>query len=584
MSLRRQWSIVSLSLLVLAIFAGYDVYTRLIAPAAPLNFDEAAHSLPGYYMLRDARNLDLRAFWGDFHIQTLWPPMFSMLQAPFLAVLGRSDDAARLFAYLMLVAALFMGCAVAQQIDRRLAPLAGLISGLLALSAPGWLFVSSWAMQETPVAFMVFVVFWSWLRAYNTQRIAWHAATGVALFALFLTKYNYAAFAFAAIGVVDVWERVRQWVTESRAPSSEFRAGAIGYARLTRDPGLKARDLLVSLLALHLPFTLGLLMWFFTGTDIAPTATKWRDFAFFVSNESSGYAFWSVDNLLYYARAAAGWLMPHVLLLAGCIAAAVVALRRVRHPGVALLALFFGLGFVLATLHQLKAPRYITPIFPALWLLAGLGIAAWAIDLTRARLAVVLAFALTFASWAYWLPRLKPVWAGHLADDMRAASEQIVRWQDGARPVLIIGTFGELSPPLFEWRLRPLPAFANNPAIQYDAPPRDAKNDIERVQLWLNDNPGAQVTLIALDKDSPLYNTDDMRNKNAWRQDIVARFGEVRGVRKIDERDFPQSGITISFWLSSPQSRIPSPESLVTYQSRLRLATRDPGLGTRDGE
>jgi hypothetical protein len=325
-------------------------------------------------------------------------------------------------------------------------------------------------------------------------------------------------------------------------------------------------------------------MWFFTGTDIAPTATKWRDFAFFVSNENSGYEFWSVENLLYYARAAADWLMPHTLVMAACIAAALTALRRVRHPGVALLALFFGLGFVLATLHQLKAPRYITPIFPALWLLAGLGVAAWATDVTRTRQAVVLAFALTFASWAYWLPRAQPVWAGHLADDMRAVSDQIVRWQDGAKPVLIIGTFGELSPPLFEWRLRPLPAFANNPAIQYDAPPRDAKDDIERVQKWLDENPGAQVTLIALDKDSPLYNTDDMRKKNAWRQDIVARFGEVHGVRKIDERDFPQSGITISFWVSSPESRVPSPESFVTYQSRLRLANWDSGLATRDDE
>ena len=85
MSHRRQWLIVLTVLLVLAAVIGREVYARLIAPAAPLNFDEAAHSLPGFYLLRDSRNLDLRAFWGDFHIQTLWPPMFSILQAPFLA-------------------------------------------------------------------------------------------------------------------------------------------------------------------------------------------------------------------------------------------------------------------------------------------------------------------------------------------------------------------------------------------------------------------------------------------------------------------------------------------------------------------
>jgi hypothetical protein len=154
------------------------------------------------------------------------------------------------------------------------------------------------------------------------------------------------------------------------------------------------------------------------------------------------------------------------------------------------------------------------------------------------------------ASWSFWLPRLQPVWAGDLADDMRAATDQIVRWQDGAKPVLIIGTFGEMSPPLFEWRLRPLPTFANNPAVQYDAPPVEGADDIARVQKWLGENPGAQVTLIALSKDSPLYNTSDMKNKNAWRQEIVARFGEVRGVRRVDERAFENSGLTVSYWVS----------------------------------
>ena len=98
----RTWLVAGV-LVLLSIFIGREVFLRLIAPAAPLNFDEAAHSLPGYYVLRDILALDLRALWGDFHIQTLWPPGFSLLQAPFLGILGRSDESARLFAYLMLV-------------------------------------------------------------------------------------------------------------------------------------------------------------------------------------------------------------------------------------------------------------------------------------------------------------------------------------------------------------------------------------------------------------------------------------------------------------------------------------------------
>lgn len=542
----------------IAIVIGREVFLRLIAPAPPLNFDEAAHSLPGYYILRDILALDLRALWGDFHIQTLWPPGFSLLQAPFLGILGRSDESARLFAYIMLVTTALVACALAYQIAPALAPLAGLAGGLIALSAPGWLFVGSWAMQETPVAFVVFVAFWCFLRALKTQRTIWFFLTGCALYFAFLTKFNYAAFAIAAVGSVDLGERLRQLRRDnSQSP--------IAYLQSQR-----------SILALYAPLAAGILFWFFGGTDIVPTEVKWRDFRFFVTNEDSGYPFWSAENLLFYARTAFNWLMPSPWLAVASLLGAAWAVARIRHPGVTLLAIYFALGFALATVHQLKADRYITPLFPSLWLLTGLGFAALVQEIggrleaaprgnhssspiprsplpnLQSLIPTLALFAITSWSWLTWLPRLQPVWAGHLADDLRAASHQIVHWQQANRPVLIIGTFGELSPPLFEWRLRPLPAFANTPyPIQYDAPPVEGPNDIARVQRWLDENPGAQVTLIRVEEWSPLYQTDDMRNKNEWRQRIVRAFSKVRGYRLVDEVVYPNSGLMIQYYLPS---------------------------------
>ncbi len=531
----RTWIVAGI-LVLLSVLVGREVFLRLIAPAAPLNFDEAAHSLPGYYVLRDILALDLRALWGDFHVQTLWPPGFSLLQAPFLGVLGRSDESARLFAYVMLVATALVGCAIAYRINPELAPLAGLASGLIALSAPGWLFVGSWAMQETPVAFVIFVAFWLFLSALQTRRIVWFVLTGCALYFLFLTKYNYAAFAVAAVGMVDLGERIHR-------RQADF----------------------VSMLALYVPLALGILFWFFGGTDIVPTEVKWRDFRFFVTNEDSGYPFWSAENLLFYVRTTFDWLMPGPLPAVVALLGAAWAVVRFRHAGVTLLAVFFALGFVLATVHQLKADRYITPLFPSLWLLTGLGFAglirAWqarigdreaqrSLGSLSTLVPVLVLLAAASWSWLTWLPQLQPVWAGHLADDLRAASHRIVQWQQADRPVLIIGTFGELSPPLFEWRLRPLPAFGNTPhPIQYDAPPVEGPDDIARVQRWLDENPGAQVTLIQVDEWSPVYQTDDMRNKNEWRQRIVRAFGEVRGYRLVDEVTYPDSGLTIRYYL-----------------------------------
>lgn len=537
----RKWTwLATLALVVLSILVGRQVYSRLIAPGPPLNFDEAAHSLPGYYVMRDILRLDARALWIDTHIQTLWPPGFSYLQAPVLFLLGRTDESARLFAYIALVLAILMGCAIACAIRPDLAPLASFISGLIALSAPGWLALSGQALQEIPVALVAFAVFWCFLRAQRTQRLRWYGITSLALYFMFLTKYNYAAFALAAIGLVDLADRLR------RAWSGERRAAAI-LARLRLD----------TFAALYLPFLAGLAVWFLGGTDVVSTATKWRDFSFFVSNEDSGYPFWSQENLLFYVRAAADWLMPHPLLALAALLGAGWAVARIRRPGVALLALYFAIGFVLATVHQLKSDRYIAPLFPALWLLAGLGAAdVWrslarraAGDGPRRALAAsfcALAVAGALASWLAWLPRLQPAWGGGIADGLRAASQRITAWQQPGRPVLIIGTFGELSPPLFEWRLRPQQAFADG-NIQYNAPPGDGEL-IQRVQHWLDQNPGTQVTLIQVRQDAALYSTDDMRRKNAVYQDLAAAFAAATGYRLVDSAEFMEGGLSVKYY------------------------------------
>ncbi len=552
----RTWLVAGV-LLLLSIVIGREVFIRLIAPAAPLNFDEAAHSLPGYYILRDILKFDLRALWGDFHIQTLWPPGFSLLQAPFLGLLGRTDESARLFAVIMLALTLLMACAIAYEIDPQRAPIAAFVGGLISLSAPGWLFVGSWAMQETPVAFVTFVAFWLFLKALKTRRALWFFLAGCALYFLFLTKVNYAAFAVASAGIVDLGERLRRFRSRH--------AGRDGVPAVQASAWRGSHEI-KEMLALYVPLIAGVLFWFFAGTDIVSTEVKWRDFRFFVTNENSGYDLWSAENLLFYVRAMLNWLMPSPLLAALALLGAGWAVARVRHAGVTLLALFFALGFTLATLHQLKSERYITPIFPSLWLLTGLGFAdlIGRIEARRlagadhrsprsnraAPLALGAVMLVTVFVWLTTLPALRPVWAGHLADDLRDASQRIVAWQSPDRPVLIIGTFGELSPPLFEWRLRPQPAFANTPLpIQYDAPPAEGADDIARVRNWLGDNPGAQVTLIRVDESSPLYQTNDMRNKNAWRQDIVRRFDQIEGYRLVDQVDYANSGLKISYWL-----------------------------------
>lgn len=530
----RIW-LVTAGLALLFAVAGVDVYSRLIVPAAPLNFDEAAHSLEGYYILRDIIKLDFRELWVNTHMQTLWPPGFSYLQAPFLFLFGVSDSGARLFAYVMLALAALMACALAWNIDQARAPVAALVSGLIAVTAPGWLYVGSWANQETPVALVVFVVFWLYLRARESRRWPAYAATGVGLFFLFLTKYNYAAIGLAAVGLVDLVDRL----IVIRANSKRALPEAMG------------------MLALLAPVAAGVVFWFYAGQDVVPTAVKWRDFSFFVVNEDSGYPFWSAQNLLFYPRAVADWLMPSGLLAAAALAGAVVAVVRLRRAGLAVLAAFFGIGFFLATTHPLKAERYITPLFPSLWLLTGFGAAeVWRAMAGRSR-AQALRGALAAAtvaiavwSWTARVQLVSPVWAGASAAGLRSTADQIVAWQQTEKPVLIVGTFGELGPPLFEWRFRPSPAFAaSSVPIQYDAPPGEG-SPLDRVRAWARANPGAQITTIQVDPSSALFNTHDMRNKSLWKQQLANAFvAAPAGYRQTRMAVDAASGLTVRYFL-----------------------------------
>jgi hypothetical protein len=351
------------------------------------------------------------------------------------------------------------------------------------------------------------------------------------LFVLFLTKYNYAAFALAAIGLVDFLIKLQNAKRSAEGNSSDVKITFLNS------------------FAIYFPVLLGVVFWFFTGTDIASTETKWRDFRFFVTNEDSGYVFWSAQNLLFYVRVMLDWLMLHPIVPIAVLLSAGFAVVRVKHVGVLLLLIFFVIGFVLATVHPLKAPRYITPIFPSLWLLSGMGV-AYMVKRFASVVARQSIFAVSFLVAAgLWLgvsPNLKPWFAGGIASDLRAATKQIVNWQQPDKPLIIIGTFGEMSPPLIEWRLRPTQNFD---IIQYDAPPVEGENDIARVQKWLNKNPGAQVTTIRVGKDSQLYLASDMQNKNLWKQNIVERFDEIKGLRLVERIEYSDSKLSISYYL-----------------------------------
>jgi uncharacterized Fe-S radical SAM superfamily protein PflX len=79
----------------------------------------------------------------------------------------------------------------------------------------------------------------------------------------------------------------------------------------------------------------------------------------------------------------------------------------------------------------------------------------------------------------------------------------------------------------------------------------EGPDDIARVKGWLEQNAGAQVTVILVEPWSPLYQAADMQNKNLWRQRLARAFDEVRTYRLADEVIYAKSGLSIRYYLPS---------------------------------
>ena len=68
---------------------------------------------------------------------------------------------------------------------------------------------------------------------------------------------------------------------------------------------------------------------------------------------------------------------------------------------------------------------------------------------------------------------------------------------------------------------------------------------------WTKQNGCTQITLIQLDPNSALFNTNDMRTKNAWRQQLAGQFAQQHhelGYRLVEQQSLP-GGIKISYYL-----------------------------------
>jgi hypothetical protein len=471
-------------------------------------WDEAKYGLDGARVAAAVADFDLAAVARSIYDRDLWPPLFPIFESGvFLAFGDRLTVARGLVAILFLPFALGMWWA-AREIAPA-SPAVGAVAAALAIASPFAQLFSTLVMLELPGALLYLLALGAYARFLRTGHRAAMIATGLLSGMLFFTKYNYGllwliplfsseawiacgggrpavARALAAVRRIDLRRPFTAFVAVylvglaalAVTGGGTLRIGGIELGLRSIGNPLYVLVLLVIARALWRPrqawarfrrWELGLaerhriLLW-----TVAVPAALWlllpphlRGFVEFLGNRSAGPPPLSGEGLLFHPRAWIGTYHASPLLGVAVVAAAMLALLRIRRAAPPQRALLLALawGVAATALHPYKEERFSFVIAPLLWVaaawntvtlverMAGRG------PLGRAAVgALVSAVALVLvARGPVIAPDLGEAFARHTVP---ASSERVVGRivELAARyPSLVLGTWNQASAPLVEW-------------------------------------------------------------------------------------------------------------------------------------
>ena len=408
--------------LVLSSIAGWLVFSVFVRPDRDPRWDEAAHALLGALVAHDLRAHDLTGLVLDTYRQVWWPPLHSLGLGFAFLMAGTSMETARalsVVAYVMLAPVLFL---TGRLVAPRKRTLAGGVAAALALSSPALVTYAAEVMLEAPGALAIglTMLLYAWLERSPGAPPRAHALVGVAVVLTYLVKTNYGVLVLLAIILTRLLE-----------------------ARFRPRPLLARRNF-----HLLLPIALFAVVWF---AYPAKAVSTWNALVNLPTGEEVG----GLAGLLYYPRAfvdlAGSWWMA-LLLCAGLAAAWTMR----REPGVAFLAVLALTQFTLGEFHHTKAVRHVIPMFPPMFVLAGVTaarlwsrVSAYGGSVRFATAAIALGVASLHAAT---LARRE--WTPPEPRDGTAVERHVAALARLHAPVLVLGTRAAYPmPPGIDWHL-----------------------------------------------------------------------------------------------------------------------------------
>lgn len=337
-SWRKSDRIAFVFVLCASVTAAWMVCRHRIPALGPLGWDESIHALYGLIIADDLRRLDWLGLLYDTYRQVYYPPLHSWLSGVVFLFAGPSDLAARAISAACLAATPPLLYLTARRMSPRHGVAAGLVAAWLAITSPALLRYSSFCLLEMPGVASVALTLFLWTHLTTRQSSPrCYMLVGLGILAAFFSKTNYGILLGLALAV------------------SEICGSRAGFRNL-----LTKRHFYIGL-----PVVTALALWFAYPAKLRET---WE---LLVNHPWGVRESYGIEGLLYFPRAfvtlsGSAWLALAfaVCLLAGC--------WRWSDPRIRLLVVLVTLQFVIGELHHTKLSRHLLPIYPAVFLLAGI--------------------------------------------------------------------------------------------------------------------------------------------------------------------------------------------------------------------
>ena len=543
---------VLLATLALSAWAARPLYLFYLGHERTPLWDMAGNGYGGVELLQALSEGRFLRFLQLLNAQDKWPFGYSLLLLPFLAAGGSTFASATLLNVVLFAAIPPLLVWVAHEADELWG---GLVAAGLFLASPLHRVLGIVVMRELAGVVFTLLALGFYLRARRVSTLgAWRLA-GLSTLALFLIKYNYALI----WGVCVAADQLRlEWLQKVRRLLWPWPGASRGQTVLAAvldlllvcaivgvNPGVGVYALLLVLTviavirrervrswwrtlppagrALLETVVLPLWLWCLSPDPIHP-----KNIYAFLRNRANGPPIYSPESLGYYIRSLVTDYSPAVWIGVLVIAAALVGARRTR-----VVALLAGLGWLLATLHPYKEPRFFATTAPFVFLLAGIGL-SWLIRLIPFPLSPALspvpgergkspaaaalvcsAILLGLAATARDDRRLVRTYLLYSADPRyEEALEFLQRKAVGRDRVALIGTFNEFSDNLVRWSLSPIQLVQPLQRPKTGEVPR-------RLGEWLAKEKPRRILAVRLLPRSPVFQGPDYQSFNAWQLEAL---------------------------------------------------------------